>query len=229
MKSDEIRKDDIDKRDNGLLVPLEQWMGRTALPFVPQAMTANHVTMLSGTAGLAAGLAFYLASFHAAWFAAGALLVLVQWWADNTDGHVARTRRQASPAGRFLDIFLDCCSFTALGVGLSFASYTQFPIVALATMLCLLQYVLTVLWIALARIWPFPAFGPGEASLTLIVMALVMPFVPRHLITIAGLPLSLIDLAFAATIPSTLVALIVSSRQLFRHLQQSAPAPPVTV
>lgn len=213
---------DLDKRDNGYLVPVEQWMGRVALPWVPRAMTANHVTMLSGSAGMLAGVAFYLASFHDAWFGVGALLVLIQWWADNTDGHVARTRQQSSSAGRFLDLFLDCCTFTALGTGLAFATYTQFPIVAVATMLCLLQYVLIVLWIALARIWPFPAFGPAESSLTLIVMAVVMPFIPRHLVTIGGMPLSLVDLAFALTIPSSLITIVSSARLLYRHLQHES-------
>ena len=213
---------DVEKRDNGLLVPVEQWMGRVALPFVPRAMTANHVTMLSGSAGMLAGLALYLASFHNAWFAVAALLVLIQWWADNTDGHVARSRNQSSAAGRFLDLFLDGCTFTALGIGLSFATYTQFPIVAIATMLCLLQYVLTVLWIAMARIWPFPAFGPAESSLTLIVMAIVMPFIPRHLLTIGGVPLSLVDLAFALTIPSSLITIVISARRLYLHLQNEA-------
>ena len=210
---------EIDKRDDGLLVAVEQWMGRTALPVVPAWMTANQVTAISGAAGMLAGVAFYLASFADAWFAAAALLVLIQWWADNTDGHVARTRNQASAAGRFLDIFLDACTFTAIGLGVAFASYARFEIVGTATLLCLLQYVLTVLWIALARIWPFPVFGPAESSLTLIVMALVMPFIPRTLVTIAGTPLSLADILFALTIPGSLLTLLTSSRTLFRHLK----------
>jgi phosphatidylglycerophosphate synthase len=211
--------DEIDKRDHGLLVPVERWMGRTALPFVPSWMTPNQVTAVSGSAGILAGVAFYLSSFANAWFVVGAVLVLIQWWADNTDGLVARTRNQSSPAGRFLDIFLDSCSFTAIGLGFAFATYTRFDIVAVATMLCLLQYVLTMLWIALARVWPFPAFGPAESSLTLIVMAIAMLFVPRTLVTIAGTPLSLVDIAFALTIPGSLLTLFTSSRQLFRHLQ----------
>jgi phosphatidylglycerophosphate synthase len=212
--------EDLDKRDDGVLVPVERWMGRTALPFVPARMTANHVTMLSGTAGILSGLAFYLASFHDGFFVAAAGLTLTQWWADNTDGHVARSRNQASSAGRFLDIFLDCCTFTALGIGLAFSAYTQFPIVAVATMLALVQYVLTMLWIALTRIWPFPAFGPGEASLTVLVMALAMPFLPRELLTVRGVPLSLVDCAFALTIPSSLVTIVTSARQLYLHLQR---------
>ena len=217
---------DLDKRDTGLLVPLERWMGRTALPFVPARMTANQVTLVSGSAGMLAGVAFYLASFASGWFVVAALLVLAQWWADNTDGHVARSRGQASPAGRFLDLFLDSCTFAAIGIGTAFASYTRFEIVAVATLLCLLQYVLTILWIALARIWPFPAFGPAESSLTLIVVALLMPLLPRTLVTLAGQPLSLVDICYALTIPSSLVTLLVSSRQLFRHLQ-AAGAPEV--
>lgn len=211
---------ELEKRDNGLLVPVEKWMGRTLLPFVPRTMTANGVTMLSGTCGMSAGIAFYLASFHDGWFVAAALMVLAQWWLDNTDGLVARTRQQSSTAGRFLDIFLDCCTFTAVGIGLAFASYTQFPIIAVATMLCLVQYVVTVLWIALTRIWPFPAFGPAESSLSLIAVALLMTMLPRELVTLGGLPLSLVDVAMGLTIPSSLIAIVISARQLFLHLQQ---------
>ena len=155
--------------------------------------------MLAGASGILSGLAFYLASFANAWFFAGAGLVLVQWWTDNTDGHVARARGQSSPAGRFLDLFLDCCTFTAIGVGVSFASYARFPIVAVATMLCLLACADRAL-IALARIWPFPAFGPGEASLSMIVLGLVMPFV-RAQSASRALP-GFVDLASAATIPA---------------------------
>jgi phosphatidylglycerophosphate synthase len=212
-------KRDIDKRDNGKLVPLEQWMGRTALPFVPGWMTANQVTAVSGGAGMVAGLCYYLASFSSVWFFVGAFLALTQWWADNTDGHVARTRGQASPAGRFLDLFLDSCTFTALGMGIAFANYTHFEIVAVATLLCLVQYVLTVLWIALARIWPFPPFGPGESSLTLITMSVAMPFLPRDLLVLGGIPFSLFDIAFALTIPSSLLTIVISARQLFVHLK----------
>ena len=141
--------------------------------------------------------------------------------------HYRRAQPQIQSSGRwpFSRSLPDCCVlFTALGIGLSFASYTQFPIIAVATMLCLLQYVLTVLWIALARIWPFPTFGPAESSLTLIVLALVMPFIPRQLVTIDGVPLSLIDIAFAITVPNSLITLFISSRRLFRHLQAEAAA-----
>jgi phosphatidylglycerophosphate synthase len=211
--------DEIDKRDNGFLVPVERWMGRVALPLVPHWMTPNQVTAISGSAGMLAGVTFYLSSFGNGWFIAGAVLVLIQWWADNTDGLVARERNQTSAAGRFLDIFLDSCTFAAIGLGFAFAGYTRFEIVATATMLCLLQYVLTLLWIALARIWPFPVFGPAESSLTLIVVALLMPLVPRPLLTVGGTPLSLVDIAFALTIPGSVLTLLTSSRQLFRHLK----------
>ncbi len=221
--------DDLEKRDNGALVPIEQWMGRHGLALVPPWMTANQVTLLSGSFGLLAAIAFYLASFQRVWFAIGALFVLLHWAADNVDGHVARTRNQASPAGRFLDIFIDASTFTALGIGLALASYTHSPIIAIATLLCLLQYVLTVLWIALTRIWPFPAFGPAEASLTLILIALLMVVLPVDLVTVGGISYSLVDIGFALTIPGSLITLFVSSRALFRHLQgepESAAAPP---
>jgi phosphatidylglycerophosphate synthase len=216
---------ELDKQDNGVLVPLERWMARTGAVLVPQGVSANQVTLLSGAAGVLAVVAFYLASFHKLWFVVGALLVLLHWVADNVDGHVARTRNQTSAAGRFLDIFFDGLTFAALGIGLACASYAQFPIVAVATIFCLLQYIVTVLWIALSNIWPFPAFGPAEASLTMIVMAILMLFLPVDLFTLWGRSFSLIDAAFALTIPNSAVSIVISARQLYRHLQGGEQLP----
>ncbi|MGZ5051725.1 MAG: CDP-alcohol phosphatidyltransferase family protein [Methylobacter sp.] len=214
--------EDLDKQDNGVLVNFERWMGRTGLALVPQSMSANQVTLFSCGCGVLAGLAYYLASFGRAWFAIGAVLTLMHWAADNIDGHVARSRNQCSQAGRFLDIFLDAVTFAALGIGLACADYTYFPIVAVATILSMLQYVLTVLWIALTRIWPFPVFGPGEALLTLIVLSILMLFLPKELFVLRGISFSLIDVAFVLTILSSTVTLFMSALALFKHLQREA-------
>jgi phosphatidylglycerophosphate synthase len=212
---------DVIKLDNGLLSRLEQWMGRAGLGLVPQAITANQVTVASGVAGVLAGLCFGMARYSKIWFVVGALLVLAHWIGDNVDGQLARSRNQCSAAGRFLDIFADAVTFTALGLGFACSGYAHFEIVAVATLLCLLQYVLTVLWIALARIWPFPAFGPAEALLTAIVMALMMLVLPPALVSFGGRSYSLIDLAFALSIVGSTLTLITSGLQLFRHLRQA--------
>lgn len=221
--------EDLDKQDNGALVNFERWMGRTGLALVPRTVSANQVTLFSGGCGILAGLAYYLASFSPIWFAIGAILTLMHWAADNIDGHVARSRNQCSQAGRFLDIFLDAVTFAALGIGLACADYTYFPIVAVATILSMLQYVLTVLWIALTRIWPFPAFGPAEALLTLIVLSILMLFLPKELFVLRGISFSLIDVAFVLTILSSTVTLFMSALALFKHLQREAEAAQNTI
>jgi phosphatidylglycerophosphate synthase len=216
--------DELDKQDHGPLVPFEQWMGRTALPLVPAAVSANQITLAAGACGVLAGLAFYLASFHDAWFAVAALMVFLHWSLDNIDGHVARSRNQTSKAGRFLDLFLDGVTFAAIGIGVGLASYAQLSIVAVGTILVVLQYLLTVLWIALTRIWPFPVFGPAEGSLTLIVVSLLMVFLPSELFTFWGMRFSLIDILYAATIAGSSMSLFTSGFQLFRHLQREDAA-----
>jgi phosphatidylglycerophosphate synthase len=216
--------DELDKQDHGPLVPFERWIGRTALPWVPMAVSANQITLASGVCGVLAGLAFYLASFRRAWFAVAGLMVFLHWALDNIDGHVARSRNQASRAGRFLDMFLDSVTFAAIGIGVGLASYAQLSIVAVATILVVLQYVLTMLWIALTRIWPFPVFGPAEGSLSLIVAAFLMAFLPRELFTLAGIRFSLMDVLFALTIPTGLIALFTSALRLFRRLQSEDAA-----
>jgi phosphatidylglycerophosphate synthase len=216
--------DELDKQDNGPLVPFEQWMGRTALPFVPASVSANQITLAAGACGVLAGLAFYLASFHNAWFAVAALMVFLHWALDNIDGHVARSRKQASQAGRFLDLFLDGLTFAAIGIGIGLASYAQLSIVAIGTILVVLQYLLTVLWIALTRIWPFPTFGPAEGSLTLIAFSLAMAVLPTELLTLWGMPFSLLDILYSLTIPTSLISLVTSALQLFRRLQREDAA-----
>ena len=211
--------DELDKQDHGPLVPFERWMGRTALPLIPAMVSPNQLTLAAGVCGVLAGLAFYLASFRRAWFAVAGLMVFLHWALDNIDGHVARSRNLSSQAGRFLDMFLDSVTFAAIGIGVGLASYAQLSIVAVGTILVVLQYVLTILWIAMTRIWPFPVFGPAEGSLTLIVVALLMAFLPTELFTLWGIRFSLIDILFALTIPTSLIALFTSALQLFRRLQ----------
>lgn len=212
-------EDDLDKQDNGALVPLERWMARVASPWVPAGVSANQVTLVSGLMGIAAGACYWLASYQRAWLALAFVLVLLHWVGDNVDGHIARTRNQCSQSGRFLDIFFDALTFAALGIGIACSSFAQFHVVAIATLFALLQYVLTLLWIALTRIWPFPAFGPAESHLSLLLMTLAVPFVPASLFTLGGVGWSLMDVAFALTIPSSVITLWVSGRALYRHLQ----------
>lgn len=216
--------DDVIKLDNGSLVALERWMGRTGSRLVPPTMTANQVTAVSGVFGILAGVCMALATLDRLWFAAGAVLLLLHWFGDNVDGHVARTRNQCSSAGRFLDIFADALTFTAVGLGFALSDHAHFEIVATATLFCLLQYVLTVLWIALARVWPFPTFGPAEALLSAIVIALLSIVLPRDLLNLAGETYSLIDLAFALTIPGSILTLIASGAGLYRHLKEQDAA-----
>jgi phosphatidylglycerophosphate synthase len=221
---DDKRDDELDKQENGPLVPFEQWMGRTALPWIPAAVSANQLTLAAGISGALAGLAFYLASFHKAWFAVAALMVFLHWALDNIDGHVARSRKQTSKAGRFLDLFLDGVTFAVIGIGIGFASYAQLSIVAVGTILIVLQYLLTVLWMMLTQIWPFPAFGPAEGLLTLIVGALLMTLLPAELVTVWGMRLSLVDILYVATILFSSMSLVTSAFQLFRRLQREDAA-----
>ena len=216
--------DDLDKREFGILVPFERWMGRAALPFVPATISPNQITLVGGFCGVLAGLAFYLASFGKAWFPVAGLMVFLHWALDNIDGHVARSRNETSKAGRFLDIFLDGITWAAIGIGVGFASYAHLSIVAVATILVVLQYVLGMLWIALTRIWPFPAFGPAEGSLSLILLALLMAYLPGESFTVWGIQFSLMDLFYAAMIPTSMIWLFTSALQLFRHLQMEDAA-----
>jgi len=86
-----------------------------ALYYTP--VTANHVTIASIIAGLAAAY-YYLAGTPDAFIAAG-LLVTLKDLLDSADGQLARVKQQSSRVGRFLDsigdFIVDGAVFGAIG------------------------------------------------------------------------------------------------------------------
>jgi len=95
----------------GLLVQL-----LLPLPFTP-----NQITVASGVAGLAAGIAVgYAGPGPDQWVVVGGCLLLLSILLDCADGQLARIRGIASPAGRILDGLVDFVAPTAVFIGQAF-------------------------------------------------------------------------------------------------------------
>jgi phosphatidylglycerophosphate synthase len=73
-----------------------------------ESVSPNHLTLLSGAIGVAAGICSYRSvAAGPAWLALGALLLMASAVVDCADGMLARLRRQSSELGRLLDGIVD--------------------------------------------------------------------------------------------------------------------------
>jgi len=87
-----------------------------------EAVSPNHLTLLSGALGVCAGICSYR-SVEAGWpwLALGALLLMASVVVDCADGMLARLRGQSSELGRLLDGLVDQVSGISAWYGISHA------------------------------------------------------------------------------------------------------------
>ncbi len=91
-------------------------------PRVPPGVTPDHLTALGFVGALLSFVGYALAAQDAVWLWLASLGLIVNWFGDSLDGHVARIRDIARPRyGFFLDQSIDVLSqaIFALGLGLS--------------------------------------------------------------------------------------------------------------
>src|SRR5262249_12442127 len=101
------------------MAALGRRLARRLVPWVPQGVTPNQLTVLGLGCLVLAGLAFYLGSFERRWMLVGVAGVYVQWLSDHLDGTLARQRGLVSERGFFLDLFLDAVGLACLLLGLA--------------------------------------------------------------------------------------------------------------
>jgi phosphatidylglycerophosphate synthase len=87
-----------------------------------ESVSPNHLTLVSGALGVAAGVSAYR-SVEAGpqWLALGALLLMASAVIDCADGMLARLRRQSSELGRLLDGLVDQVTGLSAWYGISHA------------------------------------------------------------------------------------------------------------
>ncbi len=107
--------------------PVDFWINRRlagvlVAVFAPLPITPNQVTLLSGVAGLAAGLVIGTSPLSHSWHVPiGGALLYLSVLLDCADGQLARLRGETSMVGRMLDGCIDVVPTAAAFVG--FAAY----------------------------------------------------------------------------------------------------------
>lgn len=133
-------------------------------PWVPRWMSANHISLLGLMAAALLAVLLCFASVSRWMYVAGALLMLVQWSADNLDGVVARTRGQTSGLGYYLDHFGDTISTVLVGVSAFAGGGSHLAIGLACTVVYLVAMSQVHIKIPILDTMELPKLGPTESS-----------------------------------------------------------------
>lgn len=166
----------VKKIENSPFDPLVKSTFPKLLPWIPEGITANMVSLGGLIASGLACLCLYLTTWSRWMCLAGALCVFLHWFADTLDGELARARR-VSALGFYLDHFGDSLSVALIGIGLFLTAGSHLIIGMAAIMMYLLLIINGLIKTELTRTMELPAFGPTEVHLCVIVVLLLQIFI----------------------------------------------------
>jgi archaetidylinositol phosphate synthase len=164
---------------------------------LPQWVNSDHLTGLGFVSLVAAGAAYWCASFDRRSLLLGIVFLALNWFGDSLDGTLARVRNRQRPRyGFYVDHILDAIGTFFLALGLAFSGLMT-PWVAAAFLIAYLLLSIEI-YLATYAIGTFHlsywSFGPTELRILLIagnLAALRTPFAK-----IAGHTWLLFDVGF---------------------------------
>jgi phosphatidylserine synthase len=104
--------------------PIARIVGRALLP---TPITPDQITIASGVAGVAAGIALWGSADRPALRLVAALLLFASVVLDCTDGYIARARQQISRTGVILDGFTDAVVGLTVLLAVTYLASRQYP------------------------------------------------------------------------------------------------------
>jgi phosphatidylglycerophosphate synthase len=183
------------KIDPSPLAPLATALVTRLLPYLPDWVRPNQLTVLGCLAMVGAGAAMAAAGLDRRWFVVAVALTLLHWATDHLDGVLARSRALASERGFFLDLFLDQVGLTALLIGIGLASYATLAIFLAYVVLIMLRNLLLLHWLLLRHLFIIPFPGPAEVPFLVAAVAGLTWWYDGPIVTLAGRGLGWIDSA----------------------------------
>jgi phosphatidylglycerophosphate synthase len=194
------------------------------LPLIPGKVTPNQITLASGIIYILVGLAFYLAGSSRWWFLAAMAGLIIHAVADNLDGELARRTNRTSPAGMFLDYFIDSLGTSSVCLGMACSGYL-IPQIGIIFMLAWFLHLVTALSsMLLAKRWIFPNFSVFEMHLALVVVALAGFCAGILKWSIFGLTFTYFDIAGCIFSVFSLIEAFRLAAGLFHDLSTQPPA-----
>ena len=190
------------------------------LRFIPQSVKPNHITLFGLLAGLFAAYGFYMANFSRNYLFLAIIGMLIFQICDTLDGTVARSRKQTSTQGYFLDQMTDIFITMTIFITIGFSSYAKLELLIFPAILYPFNMVIILHWINLKNIWPFPRFGPLELYFSTILLTLATFFTDFRPFDIFGYSLGLFDIACVIIVPFSIIESFGSALKLFRELEE---------
>jgi archaetidylinositol phosphate synthase len=210
------------------LTPLEDPALRWLARHMPARVSPDGLTLL-GLGGAILTFAFYvLARFDAIFFWLASFGLLVNWFGDSLDGHLARMRGTERPRyGFYVDHVTDLFSQLFIGAGLALCGAVRPEAAGLALIVYLMVVAATHMAESVTGELHLSLcfFGPTEMRCAIMVLnALLAWRRPKPLITI-GIPLTAIDLLIFAISLVALAALAIRAVWQAKQIGLSDPPP----
>jgi len=163
------------KIEHSPMDPFVKWFFPKLLPFVPLKVSANMVSALGITLSFLAGLALALSALFSPEtapfiYTLGGFLIFLTWITDTMDGVIARSRKQVSLVGHFLDHFGDSLSVVFIGVGMFASNGSHVTIGLITAMIYLLFHVSAHIKVKMFDSLTLPAFGPTEIRFLIVTV-----------------------------------------------------------
>jgi len=189
------------------------------LPRIPRWITPDGLTFLGLFTALGMLTGYTLAKNARGFLWLNCLLLVVHWFADSTDGNLARYRERPRPRyGHYIDRICDFITLTCISLGLFL-----FGLPPLNAMILLIGYSLLFVhslikqqFVGLMQL-SFGLTGPTEARILLIIVNILLYFGLKTTVSWTIL------IAGAIMILMGLLSIIVTARQLDREDRANWP------
>jgi archaetidylinositol phosphate synthase len=200
-----------------------EWIARR----LPRFVMPDHLTLLGVLAAVGIAAAYALSNRDPVWLWAASGLLVVHWLGDSLDGTLARVRRSERPRyGYYLDHLVDAVATALIGIGLGLSPHmllvTGLVIVVAYLVLSINTYLETnalgVFSLGYARL------GPTEARAALIAVNALLALGLAPAASVAGLGISVLDVAGLALAVVMLGGLGVRAARNLRELARREPA-----
>ena len=195
----------------------ERW-----LPFVPDWLTPNGVSLVRFAIGLGTGLCLFLARFSRWWIVAGMVAILVCWAMDSLDGELARRRALTSDRGYYLDRIADTVAKIAIYLGIATSGYGHFAIIIFAPIVETLNDVVTLHRTNLTKRELGAPLAMAHVFLMLLLPMLLTLIWPAPVLPVAAWRLYWFDIAFLVGMTVSACEMTASAVRLYFELSPPA-------
>jgi archaetidylinositol phosphate synthase len=193
---------------------------------LPSWVLPNDLTALGVVAAAGIAVAYALSNGGNGWLWAASALLVLHWLGDSLDGTLARVRGIGRPRyGYYLDHLVDAIATAMIGIGLGLSPHM---LLSVGTLLVVAYLVLSInVYLESQAVGRFSIgyglLGPTEARIGLIALNTALALGLDLRTSVAGMGVTVLDVAGIALAVAMLAALAVRARRNLRELAIAEP------